>query len=140
MTDAVESLFKERHAFYEVAAYHILTAAGRVHAGFDVDVSAARTNGTGPFMPPRDEYARAAAALATVAEHASRDAAGTCQVEAFSFQTTVTFGMRGHPGEPAAMFRIRIAASSLDRQAGAPETRALADVEQQLKALGILRQ
>jgi len=139
MTDDVESLFKERRAFYEVVAYHVVAAARRVHAGFDVDVYAARTNRTGPFMPPPDEYARASAALATVANHASQDADGTCLVEAFPFPTTVTVGMRGHPGEPAAMFRIRIAASSLDRCAGAPETRALAEVEQQLKALGIPR-
>lgn len=139
MTDDVTSLFKERHAFYEVATYHVVASARRVHAGFDVDVYAARTNGTGPFMPPPDEYARASAALETVANQASQAAAGTCVVEAFSFPMTVTFGVRGHAGEPAAMFRIRIATSSFTRRAGDPETRALAEVEEQLKALGIVR-
>src|SRR5262245_20476401 len=121
MIDEVESLFREHHAFYEVAHYDVVAAARRVHVGFDIDVYAARTNHAGPFMPPPAEYARASAALTTVANRASRDAAGTCLVEAFSFPTTVIFGLRGHPGEPAAMFRIRIAVSSFDRLAGDPE-------------------
>ena len=140
MNEDLESLFKRHQAFYEVAAYYVIVSARRVHAGFDVDVYAARTDHMGPFMPPPDEYAQASVALETVASHVSQNAPGVCAVEAFLFPSTVTFGVRGHAGEPAAMFRIRITAPFSTRAAGAPETGALAEVERQLKALGIARQ
>jgi hypothetical protein len=110
-----------------------------VQAGFDVDIYAARTDHAGPFMPPPSEYAQGSAVLAAIAKDVADDIAGACLVEAFPFPTSVTFGVRGHAGEPAAMFRIRIALSHTDGTAGAPESRALAEVECRLKATGIVR-
>jgi hypothetical protein len=139
MHDDVRELFAQHDAFYEVSSYYTVAAARRVHAGFDVDVYAARVDHNAPFMPPRGEYAIGAAALDDVATGAAHDAGGGCTVEAFSFPSSVTFGVRGHAGEPAAMFRIRICVAQFNRPAGAPENDALADVERHLKALGIVR-
>jgi hypothetical protein len=139
MSEDIQSLFRKYDAFYEVAPYYIADRTQRLHTGFDIDVYAARSEPGAPFMPPSDEYARGSGVLATVVKHASQDAEGSCSVEAFWFPSSVTFGVRGHPGEPAAMFRIRIAASSLARTAGAAENRALAEVERELNALGIAR-
>jgi hypothetical protein len=77
--------------------------------------------------------------LAAIAKRVADDVAGACSVEAFPFPTSVTFGVRGHAGEPAAMFRIRIGLSQRDGSVGERESQALAEVEQQLKALGIVR-
>jgi hypothetical protein len=110
-----------------------------VQAGFDVDIYAARTDHADPFMPPPTEYAQGSAALAAIVKRVADDLAGACWVDAFPFPTSVTFGVRGHVGEPAAMFRIRIALSHTDGSVGAAESQALAEVERQLKALGIVR-
>jgi len=139
MSEDIQSLFRKHDAFYEVAPYYVAVRAQRLHSGFDIDVYAVRSEPGAPFMPPSDEYARGSGVLATVATHALQDAAGSCCVETFWFPSTVTFGLRGHAGEPAAMFRIRIATSSLARPAGDAEGRALAAVERELNALGIAR-
>ena len=135
----VQSLFKRHDAFYEVSPYYLVARRQRVHAGFDVDVYAVRTDPADPFMPPPTEYARGSAALAAIAKRVADDIAGACWVEAFPFPTSVTFGVKGHSREPAAMFRITISLSHPEGSVGAPEHRALAEVERQLKALGIGR-
>jgi len=139
MPEDARALFKQHDAFYEIAPHYVVAAAQRVHAGFDVDVYAARGDHRRPFMPPPREYAQGAEALYAVVKSVALEAADACSVEAFSFPASVTFGVRGHAGEPAAMFRIRIAAWGVDRAAGAPESAVLADVERQLNDLGIMR-
>jgi len=139
MTEDIRSLFRNHDAFYEVSAYYVVYRTRRVQAGFDVDVYAARTDHAASFMPPRDEYAQGAAELTAIANRASDDVAGGCSVNAYSFPSSVTFGVRGHAGEPAAMFRIRIALSDPNRAMGSAESQALAEVERQLKAAGIVR-
>ena len=139
MTEDIRSLFRNHDAFYEVSPYYLVFRTRRVQAGFDVDVYAARTDHAAPFMPPPDEYTRGGTELAAIAKRASLAADGACSVSAYSFPSSVTFGVRGHSGEPAAMFRIRIALSQLDRAVGSPESQALAEVERQLKAAGIVR-
>jgi hypothetical protein len=139
MNEDLQSLFKRRDAFYEVSPYYVVAMRRRAQAGFDVDIYAARTGHADPFMPPPREYARGSAALAAIAKGVAHNSAGACWVEAFPFPTSVTFGVRGHAGEPAAMFRIRIALSHSHGSVGAPEHQALAEVERQLKALGIVR-
>jgi hypothetical protein len=139
MNEDIQSLFKRHDAFYEVSPYYVVAMRRRVHAGFDVDVYAARTDHAGPFMPPPREYARGSAVLVAIAKHIADDIAGACWVDAFPFPTTVTFGVRGHAGEPAAMFRIRIALSHSHGSVGVAENQALAEVERQLMALGVAR-
>ena len=139
MNEEVESLFKRHDAFYEVSPYYVVAMRRRVQTGFDVDIYAVRTDHADPFMPPPKEYARGSAALTAIANRVAHDSAGACWVEAFPFPASVTFGVRGHAGEPAAMFRIRIAPSHSHGSVGAPESQALAEVERQLKALGIVR-
>jgi hypothetical protein len=140
MNEDVQSLLKRHDAFYEVSPYYVIAMRRRVHAGFDVDIYAARTEHADPFMPPPKQYAGGSAALAAIAERVAGDIAGACWVEAFPFPTSATFGVRGHAGEPAAMFRIRISLSLPPaRSVGAPESQALVEVERQLKALGIAR-
>ena len=140
MTEDVQTLFKGHDAFYEVSSYYVMAKGRRVHAGFDVDIYAARIDHADPFMPPPKEYARGSAPLTAIAKRVGDDIAGACWVEAFPFPASVTFGVRGHAGEPAAMFLIRISLPLPPaRLIGAPESQALAEVERQLKALGIAR-
>ncbi len=139
MTEDVRLLFKQHDTFYEVSPYYVVVNSKRVQAGFDVDVYAARTDHAAPFMPPRDEYTRGGIELMAIASRASLGAEDGCSVSAFPFPSSVTFGVRGHAGEPAAMFRIRIALSDARRTVGSAETHALAQVERELRAAGIVR-
>jgi hypothetical protein len=140
MNEDVQALFQRHDAFYEVSAYYVIAMKRRLHAGFDVDIYAARIDHAGPFMPPPKDYARGSASLTAIAKRVADDVNGACCVEAFPFPTSATFGVRGHAGEPAAMFRIRISLSLPPaRSIGAPESQALAEVERQLKTLGVVR-
>jgi hypothetical protein len=140
MNEDLQSLFKRHDAFYEVSSYYVMAMRRRVHAGFDVDIYAARIDHAAPFMPPPQEYAQGSAALTAMAKRVADDLAGACLVEAFPFPTSATYGVRGHAGEPAAMFLIRISLPLPPaRSVGAPESQALAEVERQLKMLGIVR-
>ncbi|MBV9085689.1 MAG: hypothetical protein JOZ62_23700 [Acidobacteriaceae bacterium] len=148
MSGNFRSLAVEHHAFYEVSPYRVvvqekhgsLPAITRmIQAGFDVDIYA--VNIRNKLLPPgRDpDYALGYAELQRIAEKLSCHANNLCILEVIPFFSTVFFDARNH-GNAEAMLQIRISHSrGLDQPFGLPEQRALAEVEHELRALGVLR-
>ncbi|HXK05701.1 MAG TPA: hypothetical protein VMS37_25085 [Verrucomicrobiae bacterium] len=145
MSENVEELIKQHHAFYEVSPYYVVIeqshgrpspSTRRILAGFDVDVYGARTNGE---PEPSPEYAQAYAALQEVAETTKRQASDSCSVEVIAFPSTVRLDTQNHLQEEAIL-RIRVSHyRGLDQPAGHAEQRALDEIEKQLQGLGVAR-
>ena len=145
MSDNVENLVKQRHAFYEVSPYYVVVeeshgkpgySTRRVLAGFDVDVYGARTSGE---PVPSPEYAQGYAALQKIAKTTTSHASDSCSVEVIEFPSTVFPDTRNHLQDDA-MVRIRISHyRGVDQPAGEPEQRALDEIEKQLQMLSVSR-
>src|SRR5208337_3976896 len=95
MSESVENLIQQHHAFYEVSPYYVViekshgrpgSSTTRVQAGYDVDVYGARTNGE---PEPSPEYAQGYAVLQKVAETTALQASDSCSVEVIAFPSTV---------------------------------------------------
>jgi hypothetical protein len=148
MSENLRNLVTEHHAFYEVLPYYVLfddkheslSASPRmIQAGFDVDVYGA--NIRNELAPPgRDpDYALGYAELQKMAERVSNFISDACALEVIAFPSTVVFDARKH-GMAEAMLRIRISHfRGPDQPYGLPEQRALAEVEKELRALGLGR-
>ena len=87
MADSIGSFAKEHHAFYEVSQEYVeledrpvgLPAkTRRVHAGFNVDVYAVRTEDDEPAMPSPDKYALGYAEVQKLGERGSQHASDSC--------------------------------------------------------------
>ena len=146
MADNISSLVQEHHAFYEVSPYYIVlderpvglpATTQTVQAGFNVDVYGVRTEDTEPAMPPPQEYALAYAELQKLAERVSKRASDSCSLEVIPFPSVAIIDSRNQ-GQVEAMIRIQISHErGLNQPAGSAEHRALEEVENQLKSLGI---
>ena len=144
MADNFGSLVKQYHAFYEVSPYYVeleerpvgLPAkTRRVQAGFEVDVYGVRPEDNEPAMPPPHEYALGYTELQKLAERVSQHATDSCSLEVFPFPSVAIIDPKG---KVEAIIRIRISHwRGLDQPAGPPEQRALEEVENELKSLGI---
>jgi len=145
MSENVENLIQQHHAFYEVSPYYVVledshgkpgSSTRRIQAGFDVDVYGAKTNGEPEASP---EYAQGIEALQKIAETTAHHASDSCSVEVIAFPSTVHLDTQNHLQEEAIL-RIRISHyRGLDQPAGAPEQRALDEIETQLQSLGVAR-
>jgi len=145
MSENVEELTQQHHAFYEVSPYYVVleeshgkptSSTRRIQAGFDVDVYGARTNGE---PEPSPDYAQGYAALQRVAETTKHQATDSCSVEAIAFPSTVRLDTQNHLQEEAIL-RIRISHyRGMDQPAGPPEQRALDEIEKRLQSLGVAR-
>jgi hypothetical protein len=144
MAEDLQQLIKEHDAFYEVLSYYVVldnphgTPAAtrrRIHAGFDVDIYGTTTSHE---LPPPDYavgYAGLQKTASTVAEHAE----DRCSIGVVPFPSTVYLDTRNHL-QARAKLRIRIShGRGLDQPAGAPEERALREIENELKSLGVPR-
>ena len=148
MADSFGSLIKEYHAFYEVSPDYVEleerpvgrpAKTRRVQAGFNVDVYGVRTEDNEPAMPSPQEYALGYAGLQKIAEGVSQHASDSCSLEAIPFPSLAIIDSRNQ-GQVEAMIRIRIShGRGLDQPAGPAEQRALEEVENELKSLGIAR-
>ena len=146
MADNISSLVKEHQAFYEVSPYYVElegrpvglpATTRRVQAGFEVDVYGVRTEDNEPAMPPPHEYALGYAELQKIAESVSRHASDSCSLEVIPFSSVAIIDREG---KVEAIIRIRISHwRGLDQPAGPAEQRALEEVEEELRALGIAR-
>jgi len=146
MTTNFEQLLKKYHVFYEVSPYYALVEERHgsptenkhlLQSGFDVDVHGVSSKGE-MNLPPADDYALCYARLKkeiseTVSHHASE-----CVIEIISFPATA-FSETSRPLQSEAIIRIRISHRGGDQAVGVGEQDALAEVEQQLKDLGIPR-
>jgi len=148
MSDDIRSLVKEHHAFYEVSLFYLVSeerpvglpaTTTRVQAGFNVDVYGVRTEDNEPAIPPPHEYALGYAELQKIANRISQHSSDSCFLEVIGFPSTAIIDSRNH-GNVEAMIRIQISHErGLDQPAGPAEQRALEEVEEQLKTLGIAR-
>ena len=146
MSENLQRVVKEYHAFYEVSPYYVMVEekhgghvanARRVQAGFDVDVYGV-SNKSELELPPPPEYAVSYAELKKIADTVSLHASG-CSIEVIPFPSTVFLDARKH-FQPEGMLRIRIShQGGVDQPSGLPEQRALEEIENQLKSLGVAR-
>ena len=146
MADNISSLVKEHHAFYEVSPDYVYleerpvglpAGTRRVQAGFNVDVYGVRTEDNEPAMPPPNEYALGYTELEKIAERVSQHSSDSCSVEVIPFPNVAFIDPRNQ-GKVEAMIRISISHfRGLGQPAGPPEQRALEEVENELKSLGI---
>jgi hypothetical protein len=145
MSENVENLIKQHHAFYEVSPSYVeleeshgkpRSATRRIQNGFDVDVYGERNNGE---PEPSPEYAQGYEVLQKIAETTAHRASDFCSVEVIPFPSTVFLDIQNH-FQAEAILRIRISHyRGLDQPAGVPEQRALDEIEKQLQSLGVPR-
>ncbi len=140
MAATIPELMQKHHAYYEVQPYYVVIpqhASGStrtVQAGFDIEVCGIRTShGPGPSADYRIAYE----ALQKLAKMVMDHSTDRCIVEVIPSPSTVFLDTARHL-EQYAMLRIRIThARGLEQSAGAPEERALKEIQQQLRNLGI---
>jgi len=146
MVDNFNSLVKEHQVFYEVSPYYVELderpvglpeKTRRVQAGFEVDVYGVRTEDNEPAMPPPQEYELGYTGLQKLAERVSQHATDSCTIGVIPFPSVAIIDREG---KVEAMIRIRISHwRGLDQPAGPAEQRALDEVEDELRSLGIAR-
>ena len=144
MAENVSELIKEHHAFYQVTPYYVIVedAHGRpaatrrrVHAGFDVDIYGVKAS---KELPPPD-YDMAIAGLQDIADTVAQHTDGSCSIQVIPFPLTVVLDTRDHLRAQATL-RIRVShCRGLDQASGTPEERALREIEDELKKLGVPR-
>jgi hypothetical protein len=147
MSEDLRTVVQEHRAFYEVLPYYIVvddTNAGlslttrRVHAGFDVDIYGESLKKELVIPGPDSDYTLSYSELQKVAQEVSRHATDSCSLEVLEFPETVYFDLRRHA--PEALLRVRIShCRGLNEPAGLSEQRALAELEKELKSLGVAR-
>jgi hypothetical protein len=143
MSENVRAVIERHHGFYEVIPYYILleerphgakATTRRIQAGYDIDVYGIKTS-----LEPEaaSDYALIYTALKEVVETILPHTSDACLIEVIPFGSTVILDTRRHL-QPEGMLRIRIThGRGLDQPAGAPEERALKEVEEQLRVLGV---
>jgi len=148
MSENIRRLAKEHHAFYEVLPYCVVVdekhgslsaRTRRTQAGFDVDIYGVNINNE--LAPPGADpaYALACAELQKIAEKVSHHIGEPCAIEVISSPSTVALDARNH-AKVEAMLRIRIShLRALDQPFGLPEQRALGEIENELRTLGVDR-
>ena len=148
MSENLCILAAEHHAFYEVLPYYVVVEEKHgclpsitrlIQAGFEVAIYGVNIRNKLVPPGPDPDYALGYAGLQKMAENLSRHATDSCLLEVIAFPSTVVFDARNH-GNIEAMLQIRISHSrGLDQPFGLPEQRALAEVENELRALGVHR-
>ncbi len=146
MADSIGSFAREHHAFYEVSPEYIVfenrpvgrpSKTERVHAGFNVDVYAVRIEDNEPAMPSPNMYALGYAGLQEIAERVSQHASDSCSLRVIPLPLVAIIDGRDN-GQVEYLVRIQISHErGLDQPAGPAEQRALEEVENELKSLGI---
>jgi len=144
MSDIIQQLSTEHHAYYEVLPYYVVIEEGhgwptanthRVQAGFDIDIYGTRIDNELPLHSHK--YALGYAELQKVAENTSHHPSTSCSIEVIPFLSTIFFDTRNH-FQPQAMLRIRVSHwRGLDEPCGPAEEHALKEIEKQLQQLGL---
>ncbi len=147
MLETIRSLAREHRSFYEVSPYYIMLeerhegldpVTRRIQAGFDVDVYGVNLNGHLTMPGPDPDYALAREELRKLSGETASHAADQCAIEVISFPSTAILDVRTNAVE--ARLRIRIHHyRGLSCPAGTAEERALEELEQELKSMGINR-
>lgn len=145
MSENIRSLIEEHHAFYEVLPYYAPVENGhpshssgiqRIQVGFNVDIYGVRTADDEPVPPPAEEYGLGWAELQKIADMVSEHVANSCSLEVIPFPSVAIID--GRDGKVESLHRLRIShRAGIDEPVGVPEQRALDEVEEQLKAIGL---
>jgi hypothetical protein len=143
MSENVREVIERHHAFYEVLPYYVVledrppgaaATTHRIQAGFDVDVygvEAVQEPGLSP------DYELVCETIGNLVETVLPHTSDFCSIEVIPFGSTV-FPDAARHFQQDAMLRIRITHErGLGRPAGAPEERALKEVLDQLRNLGV---
>lgn len=103
---------------------------------FNLDIYGVRTTDDEPVLPPPEKYGRVWAELENIAKSISQHTTGSCMVEVIPFPSVPI--VAGREGRVRALIRLRISYQlGMDEPLGPPEQLAVAEVEKELKALGI---
>ena len=139
----VRRLIETHRAFYDVSPHYSVLdqrpAGGvpstrRIQIGFDIDVYAMKPADEPGSSP---EYELGYGTLRQAAEMVRAEIGGACSIEAFPFRSTTILDTKNHL-EPLAITRIAIThLRGLDQPFGAPEQRALKEIQEKLKGLGL---
>ncbi len=137
MSENIHALIEQHHAFYEVLPYYVVQedrthgSTKRIHAGFDIDIF-----GTKPSHErhPGRDYVLGCVELEKLVEMIS-PRTGECSVEVIRFSSTVVLDTKRQFQEEG-MLRIRITHKGL-QPAGEPEERALKEIKERLRDLGL---
>jgi hypothetical protein len=143
VSENVRELIEQYHPFYEVAPYYIVLEARssgtavtrrRIQAGFYIDMYGIIAS----LEPePFTDYVLAYTALQKVVETVLPRTSDRCSIEVIPFASSVILDTRTHL-QPEAMLRIRIAhGRGIDLPAGTSEERALNEIEEKLRDLGV---
>ncbi len=145
LSENIRSLIEEHHAFYEVLPYYAPVENGhpshssgiqRIQVGFNVDIYGVRTADDEPVPPPAEEYGLGWAELQKIADMVSEHVANSCSLEVIPFPSVAIID--GRDGKVESLHRLRIShRAGIDEPVGVPEQRALDEVEEQLKAIGL---
>jgi len=128
MAEDIREVIEQHHAFYEVLPYY---TAQRIQAGFDIDVYGIKMSRE---PEPGPDYRLAYAALKKLVETIHTDE--SCSVEVIPFGSTVVIDIR-RQFQQQGMLRIRITHKGLDQPAGEPEERALKEIKDRFRDLGL---
>lgn len=141
MSENIRALIEEHHAFYEVTPYYTPNDETCAHiqrtpAGFNVDIYGVRTIDDDPEPPPPEEYALGWAELERIAEAVSEHIPESCSLEVIPFPSVVIID--GRTGKAESLLRLRMSHTTPpDETAGDLERRTLAEIEQELRSLGL---
>jgi len=141
MADNIRELIEQYHSFYEVTPYYLEleerprgnpAASREIQAGFNIDVYGIIAS----LEPgPVSDYVAAYTALQKLVETVLPHITNRCSIGIIPFPSTVILDGRK---QPEAMLRIRIThGRGLDQPAGAPEERALKEIQEKLQDLGV---
>jgi hypothetical protein len=146
--DHAPELFIRHHTRYEVSPYFVVLdvrtfgvhpSNRRIQAGFDVDLY-----GSGPDLGStiafeNGELQTALDQLSAACRAVVAQATENTTVEIIPFAESIVIDVKGH-FEPEALVCIRITHSrGIDQPVGASEEKVLADVEDSLRSLGVMR-
>ncbi|MFB3902042.1 MAG: hypothetical protein ACE15E_01190 [Acidobacteriota bacterium] len=141
MSQTVREVTQKHRAFYEVVPYYIVveerphgttTGKHRILAGFDVDLYGMKTQYS---HETEGHYFMVHVALKKMTEKVLLHSTDSCAIEVIPSGAAVFLDARS--GLQATL-RIRIThGRGLDQPAGAPEERALKEVQEELRDLGI---
>lgn len=138
MSENIHELIEQHHAFYEVLPYYIVQedrthkATTRIQAGFDIDVYGLKPSHE---QHPGRDYVLGYVAVEKLVETILLNTGEACSVEVIPFPSTVFLDTRRQFQEQG-MLRIRITHKHL-QPAGEPEERALQEIKERLRDLGL---
>lgn len=148
MPKDLRGVIKEHRAFYEVLPYYVFfeekhgspTSKTRtIQAGFDVDIYGTSIDGEMASAGLDPDYMFGSAELQKIADGISLGANNSCSLELITFPSRSVLDSRNHT-QSLGMLRIRIShRGGVDQPVGLLEEHALAEVESQLRSLGIAR-